>query len=83
MATILDALQDADYNFRHYHRCGPDIEGAAMRIAKNKLHNAAILLDKGYSLDDEIDSILEEYDDVDDVPDYDEESEHFPCLTEE
>jgi len=66
MATILDSLQRVDYNFRRQS----DLD--IMRLAKYELHTVAILLEKGYSLDDDIDSILEEYGDVEDVPDCDE-----------
>lgn len=75
MATILEALRYADYNFRRHHHI-PGVEASTeeivMQVAKNRLHNAAALLEKGYSLYDEMDSILEKYGDVDNVPDYDE-----------
>ncbi len=66
MATILDSLQRVDYNLRR--QSDPNI-WCNMRY---ELHAVAILLEKGYSPSDDIDSILEEYDDVEDVPDYDE-----------
>lgn len=76
MTTILEILHDVDYNLQHYHRSScSDIAGVNIRIAKTRLHNAAILLKKGYSLDDDIDSILEGHDYVEGVPDYDDREE--------
>lgn len=59
--SILEALENADYNFR---------QGLiGIPLAKSQLHNAVILLRKGYSLYDEVDLILDKYDDVECVPD--------------
>ncbi len=59
--TILEALQNADYNLQH--------NGAVtLPIAKNQLHNAVVLLEKGYTLDDEVEPLLEKYGDVESVP---------------
>jgi len=63
MATILDSLQRVDYNLRR--QSDPNI----WPNMKYELHAVAILLEKGYSLNDDIDSILEEYGDIEDVPD--------------
>ena len=61
--SILEALQNAEYNFN-----GIQFQHA---IAKRQLHNAVALLDKGYSPYDEIEPLLEEYGDVENVPDKD------------
>lgn len=59
--TILEALQNADYNLQNNGHLG------AM-IAKQQVHNATILLEKGYSIDDDLDALLEPYENVDEVP---------------
>ena len=59
--SILEALQNADYNIQNNG-------GLGLSIAKNQLHNAVMLLEKGYSLDDEVEPLLEKYGSVDAVP---------------
>lgn len=63
--TILEALQNADYNMR---------SGASMALssAKSQLHNAVTLLEKGYSLYDEVEPLLEQYCDAESVPEKEE-----------
>ena len=61
--TIMEALQSADYNLQKHMKLE-----FARSIAREQLHNAVILLEKGYSLDDEVEPILEEYGNVNDVP---------------
>jgi hypothetical protein len=60
--TILDALRNAQYNL-----CEGRI---AMQhtIGKEQLNNAVTLLNKGYSLDDEVEPLLEKYGEVENVP---------------
>ena len=43
--------------------------GFALTIAKSQVHNAVTLLEKGYGLDDEVEPLIEEFGDVDNVPD--------------
>ena len=62
--SILECLQNADYNLQKNGAMG------AM-IAKDQLHNAVELLDKGYSIEQEVEPLLEEYGDVDNVPEKD------------
>jgi hypothetical protein len=62
--TILEALQNADYNIQNNDRFG-------LVFAKEQLHNAVSLLDKGYDLEDEMDEILENYPNIQDVPEKD------------
>jgi len=60
--TILEVLQNADYNLQNNGSFG-------IMIAKEQLHNATVLLGKGYSLDTDIGSLLEEHENVGNVPD--------------
>ena len=60
--TILETLQNADYNMQNCGRTGA-------LCAKVQLHNAVTLLEKEYSLTDEIESLLEEFGRVENVPD--------------
>ena len=61
MATILEALQNANYNIRSGISIG-------MILAKDQLNNAVTLLEKGYGLYDEIEPLIEQYGNVDNVP---------------
>jgi hypothetical protein len=63
-ALILEALENADYNIQHNGELG-------VMIAKGQLHNAVELLKKGYSLYDEVEPLLEQYGDVESVPEKD------------
>ncbi len=59
--TILEALQNADHNIRNN-------TGIGLIFAKDQLHNAVTLLDKGYGLDVKVEPLLEEFGNVDNVP---------------
>lgn len=59
--TIFDALQNADYNLQHNISIG-------VEIGKNQLHNAVVLLDKGYGLNEAIDDLIEKYENIEDAP---------------
>ena len=59
--TILESLENADYNLQTNAAIGH-------AVAKNQLHNAYILLDKGYGLDVEVDPLLDKFGDVENVP---------------
>ena len=67
MSTILEALQNADININ-------ENEGilAIMQCGKRQLHNAVTLLAKGYSLYDEIDSLLTAYNPIETAPEKEE-----------
>lgn len=52
--TILQALQNAEYNLVHSHR--PD---ACFDVGKSQLHNAIALLDRGYRIHDHLEPLLE------------------------
>lgn len=59
--TILEALQNADYNLQKNGMIG-------LAFVKWQLHNATVLLEKGYSLYEEIDPILEKYPNIEEAP---------------
>lgn len=62
--TIYEALLNADLNLQIHHN-----GMIGLVIAKDQLHNAVTLLEKGYSLEDRVEPLLEAYGDVDHVPD--------------
>ena len=59
--SILEALQNADCNLRENGKIG-------VMFAKEQLHNATTLLEKGYDLYTEVEPLLEEHGDVENVP---------------
>lgn len=60
-ATILETLQNADYNV--------DKPGMALwPLVKQQIHNATVLLEKDYSIYDEVEPLLEKYGNVENVP---------------
>jgi hypothetical protein len=61
--SILEALQNANYNLDNLARMP-----MLMPLVKGQLNNAIVLLEKGYSIDDEVEPLLEEYGDVESVP---------------
>lgn len=62
--TVLEALQNAEANFENVKVLGM----AMMPMAQSQLHNGIMLLEKGYSVDDEVEPLLEQYGSVEDVP---------------
>ncbi len=58
--TILEVLQNADYNLQNNGMIG-------LKLAKEQLHNAVELINKGYNLDDEVEPLLEKYGGIDKV----------------
>ena len=63
--TILEALQGANHNLDNIMAIGIEI----LPLIKDQLNNAVTLLEKDYSLYDEIEPLLEEYGNVESVPD--------------
>ena len=63
--TIFEALMNADYNLQNTTGLGM----FGVNLAKFQVHNAVELLNKGYSLEEEIEPLLEKYGDVENVPD--------------
>ena len=59
--TILEALRNANYNIQIDRKW-------ALNITKAQLNNAVTLLNKGYSIDDEVEPLIEKYGDIDNVP---------------
>lgn len=61
--TILECLQNAEHNL---------VENKGIPISfvmgREQLHNAIVLLEKGYSIYDEVEPLLDEYEDVEKVP---------------
>lgn len=62
--SILEALQNAKYNLIDNGGIGP-----IGKIGKEQLKNAVALLDKGYSLEQQVEPLLEKYGLVENVPD--------------
>ena len=67
--TILEALQNANHNLGNVKHLGV----AFIPFVESQLNNAVVLLEKGYDLYDEVEPLLEEFGDVDSVPDKNEE----------
>ena len=63
--TVIEALQNAEANMENVKVLGL----AILPLAQSQLHNAVELLDKGYSIDDEVEPLLAEYGSVENVPD--------------
>lgn len=59
--SILEALQNADYNISNNGQLG-------VMLAKGQLHNAVELLEKGYDLHEEVEPLLEKHGSVENVP---------------
>ena len=59
--TVLEALLNADYNLQSSGSIG-------VMLAKEQIHNAVVLLEKGYSVDEEVEPLLEKYGEVENVP---------------
>ena len=66
--SIMELLQNADYNLRNHG-------GLGAMLAKEQLHNATVLLDKGYNIWTEVEPLLEKYETVEDVPELDDNKE--------
>lgn len=62
MATILEALQNAKHNI------GVKKPAIQIAIGIEQLNNAVTLLEKGYSLNDDVEEIMENFDNAEDVP---------------
>lgn len=64
MTTILEALENANYNIDNVAKVGIFL----LPLVKEQLNNAITLLNKGYDLEDTIDDLLEKYETVEKVP---------------
>lgn len=63
--SILEALQNANYNLDNLK-----VMPMLYPMVKEQLNNAVTLLDKGYGIWTEVEPLLEEYGDVENVPDF-------------
>ena len=61
--SILEALQNANYNLDNVVRMP-----MLLPMVKEHLNNAVTLLDKGYSIWDEVEPLLEKFGSVENVP---------------
>ena len=61
--SIMEALQNADYNLDNAMKMP-----MLLPLVKEQLHNATVLLDKGYGIWDEVEPLLEEFGNVENVP---------------
>ena len=62
--TILEALQNANHNLGNIKLMGMGF----LPMVESQLNNATVLLEKGYGIYDEVEPLLEEYGDVENVP---------------
>jgi len=63
--SVLECLQNAEFNLDNMAGVIPGVR----EIAIQQLHNGVTLLEKGYGVDDEVDPLLDQYGDVEAVPD--------------
>jgi hypothetical protein len=61
--SILEALQNANYNLDNLAKMP-----MLLPMVKGQLNNAIVLLEKGYGIWDEVEPLLEEFGDVENVP---------------
>lgn len=61
--TIIEALENANYNLDNLK----SVPGL-LPLVKEQLNNALTLLEKGYSINDEVEPLLEQYGNVEKVP---------------
>lgn len=66
--TIIEALQSAKLNLDNTNQV-PSLTVPLVNLAKAQLYNSIILLEKGYDIFADIDSLIDEYGKVENVPD--------------
>ena len=66
--TILEALENAEFNLGNIAVVGTGI----VPLIKSQLHNAIVLLEKGYDTEDEVEPLLDKFGSVEKVPYIDE-----------
>ncbi len=59
--SILEALQNANYNLAENGQLG-------LVIAKQQLHNAVTLLEKGYGIDELVEEIIDQHGSIENGP---------------
>jgi hypothetical protein len=62
MLTIIDILENAEYNFKNKY---------TTPVANNQLRNAITLLEKGYSAFNDVSEIFDKYPNLNDAPNKD------------
>ena len=62
--SILEALQNANYNLDNVKKMGINL----LPLVKSQLNNAVVLLEKGYSLNEQVEPLLEKYGEVENIP---------------
>jgi len=68
--SIMEALQNADYNLDNAIKMP-----MLLPIVKEQLHNATVLLDKGYNIWTQVEPLLERWGSVENVPELDDNDE--------
>ena len=63
--SIIEALKNAEINIENAKRIGR----LALLLAQEQLHNAVVLLERGYGIDEKVEPLLKKYGDVANVPD--------------
>lgn len=66
MASIIEGLQNAQFNVESVARMNPS--SIQLIMAKDQLGNAVSLLEKGYSIEDDIEETIEAHGGLDQVP---------------
>lgn len=64
--SIIECLQNANYNLENLSKMP-----MLLPLVKAQLNNAIVLLEKGYSIWDEVEPLLEEFGNVENVPEKD------------
>lgn len=64
--SIVEALRSAEHNIK----TGLMGNSLSIRVGLVQLHNSAVLLEKGYDPETEIDPLLEKYGRAEDVPEF-------------
>ena len=71
MASIIEALQNANYNLENVKRVGIVL----LPMVKEQLNNATVLLEKGYNIWTEVEPLIERWGSVEAVPEIDDNDE--------
>lgn len=61
--SILEALQNAQHNLKNVARLP-----MLLPLVQGQLDNAVALLEKGYGIEDEVETLIEEYGGIENVP---------------
>ena len=69
--SIIETLQNAEYNLDNVMKTSI-LSSLALPLAKSQLHNAIVLLEKGYNIWTQVEPLLEQGGRVEDVPEIDE-----------